>query len=63
MRRAGWFQLVALSAVLSEKDASSLGGWLNIYVLRNPSREKSITLECRTGTATYAVSYGPTYEW
>lgn len=62
MRRAGWFQLVALSAVLSEKDASSLGGWLNTYVLRNPSREKSITLECRTGTATYAVSYGPTYE-
>jgi helicase len=42
MRRAGWRQLVGLSAVLSEQDAKDLADWLGVKLLRNPNREKAL---------------------
>lgn len=62
MRRAGWAQLVGLSAVMSEPDATSLAAWLEIGLVRNPKREKSLRIECRTPSATYSVSAGPGFE-
>ncbi|CAN7152433.1 DEAD/DEAH box helicase [Rhizobium leguminosarum] len=62
MRKAGWHQFVALSAVLSERDARSLADWLSLILVRNPSREKSIRLECRLPDVTHSISYGPTHD-
>ncbi|NKL92186.1 DEAD/DEAH box helicase [Rhizobium leguminosarum bv. viciae] len=62
MRRAGWHQFVALSAVLSENDADSLATWLNLTLVRNPQREKSIRLECRLADQVHYVTFGPRHE-
>ncbi|ESX48510.1 DEAD/DEAH box helicase [Mesorhizobium sp. LSHC416B00] len=62
MRRAGWRQFVGLSAVLSPGDGQALANWLGIRLLRNPNREKVLTLECRTSSATLSVSSGPGFE-
>lgn len=62
MRQAGWYQFVALSAVLSENDAGSLAGWLNLKLVRNPTREKSIRLECRLADQLHHISFGPHHE-
>jgi len=59
LKQAGWKQFVALSAVLSEKDAASLAEWLAIAVVRNPTREKSLRIECRTPTGTLRVVAAP----
>ena len=59
MRRAKWQQLVCLSAVLSEGDATSLSDWLDVQLVRNPSREKSLIIECRAPTEVHSVSAGP----
>ena len=47
LKRAGWRQLVALSAVLSARDVRALGDWLGVTPLRNPKREKALRIECR----------------
>lgn len=62
MRRAGWRQFVGLSAVLSPGDAQALASWLGIGLIRNPNREKALTIECRTPSATLSVSAGPGFE-
>ncbi|MBD9627552.1 DEAD/DEAH box helicase [Ensifer sp. ENS06] len=62
LRQAGWYQFVALSAVLSEKDANSLASWLDLKLVRNPQREKSIRLECRLVDQVHHVSFGPRHE-
>lgn len=46
LRRTGWRQLVCLSAVMSPRDADSLASWLGISVVRNPVREKGLTIRC-----------------
>jgi helicase len=53
LKRAGWRQFVGLSAVLSERDAYALAGWLGVGCLRNPKREKNLRVECRTDHANY----------
>ena len=62
MRQAGWYQFVALSAVLSKKDADSLADWLNVKLVRNVKREKSIRLECRMAEQVHHVTFGPHHE-
>lgn len=62
MRKAGWYQFVALSAVLSENDANSLASWLSLKLVRNPQREKSIRLECRLTDHLHHISFGPRHE-
>ncbi len=62
MRRAHWGQFVGLSAVLGEKDSVALAEWLGVRLVRNPAREKALTIECRTPTTTYSVSAGPGFE-
>jgi ATP-dependent DNA helicase len=47
LKRAGWYQLVGLSAVLSANDVTDLSDWLDVSVLRNPKREKALRIECR----------------
>jgi helicase len=59
MKRAGWRQFVGLSAVLGQNDANSLSNWLNLRLVRNPSREKSLKIECRTPDAVHQVTYAP----
>ena len=62
MRRAGWHQFVGLSAVLSANDAQALSEWLNVAMVRNPTREKSLRIECRSGTNVHSISSGPGFE-
>jgi helicase len=62
MRRAGWRQFVGLSAVLSDDDARALSDWLRIELVRNPTREKALIIECRSSAGTYSISAGPGYE-
>jgi len=62
MRRACWGQFVGLSAVLGERDSMALADWLGVRLIRNPSREKALTIECRTASRTYSVSVGPGFE-
>lgn len=59
IKRSGWRQLVGLSAVLSERDSQSLAEWLNLRVLRNPTREKSIYIECRFPNRILSVEATP----
>ena len=59
MRRSGWHQLVGLSAVLSEQDAKSLSGWLGLRLIRNPTREKALRIECRSPTEVHQISVAP----
>jgi helicase len=47
LKRAGWRQLIALSAVLSPRDVVELSEWLGVSPLRNPRREKTLRIECR----------------
>lgn len=62
MRRAGWNQFVGLSAVLGQSDAQSLSDWLGVSLVRNPTREKHLRIECRTTSQVYSVSSGPGFE-
>ncbi len=59
MRRSGWRQLVCLSAVLSEKDGLSLASWLDLRLIRNPTREKALRLECRSNTSVHTIAVAP----
>src|SRR6266446_1045058 len=59
MRRSGWRQLVCLSAVLSEKDRLSLASWLDLRLIRNPTREKALRLECRSNTSVHTIAVAP----
>ncbi|MCJ2037073.1 DEAD/DEAH box helicase [Methylobacterium sp. J-068] len=59
MRRSGWRQMVGLSAVLHEKDAQSLANWLGVALVRNPTREKALKLECRAPDSTYQITVAP----
>ncbi len=62
LKKAGWYQFLALSAVMSSKDAADIADWLNLKLVRNPQREKTINVECRLPDVTYSVSYGPHHE-
>jgi helicase len=55
LRRAKWHQLICLSAVLSPRDAEELGEWLDVRVIRNPLREKTLRIECRHPSGTLEV--------
>lgn len=46
LKRAGWGQLVALSAVLSVRDASELADWLGVSLVIQTRREKHLRYEC-----------------
>ena len=46
LKRAGWGQLVALSAVLSVRDASELADWLGVSLVIQANREKHLKYEC-----------------
>ncbi|EKN4036974.1 DEAD/DEAH box helicase [Yersinia enterocolitica] len=46
VKRAGWAQLVGLSAVLEHNDARKLSEWLNINLIYTASREKHLQYEC-----------------
>ncbi len=59
MRRSGWRQLVGLSAVLSEKDADSLANWLELKLVRNPTREKALRIECRGPKTVHTIAVAP----
>jgi helicase len=54
LRRAGWGQLVGLSAVLDPLDASALADWLDVALIRSSIREKHLLYECRTISTVYA---------
>ncbi|MEG6043660.1 DEAD/DEAH box helicase [Enterobacter ludwigii] len=55
IKRAGWAQLIALSAVLDKNDAQKLADWLDVKFVYTTSREKHLIYECRSLT-------GDTYE-
>lgn len=59
MRRAGWKQLVGLSAVISEQDTQELADWLGLIPVRNSTREKSLRLQCRAVGAIDELIVGP----
>lgn len=59
LHRSGWRQFVGLSAVLSQNDSQSLADWLGLRLVRNPLREKSLTIECRTPANILEVSSSP----
>ncbi|MGC0989991.1 DEAD/DEAH box helicase [Pantoea agglomerans] len=46
IKRAGWAQLVGLSAVLDQRDARKLSDWLEIKLIYTSAREKHLTYEC-----------------
>ncbi|ALN57335.1 ATP-dependent DNA helicase [Lysobacter enzymogenes] len=46
LRRAGWGQLVALSAVLTNRDAADLADWLGVALVIQARREKHLVYEC-----------------
>jgi helicase len=46
MRNSGWGQLVALSAVLTARDASELADWLGVQLILQRVREKHLKYEC-----------------
>ncbi|MCW1994384.1 UNVERIFIED_ORG: helicase [Bradyrhizobium japonicum] len=62
MRRAGWQQFVGLSAVLSDDDATNLASWLNVRSIRNPTREKSLRIQCRSTGSTIEIAVAPLRE-
>ena len=59
MKRAGWSHFVALSAVLAKSDAESLADWLGLRLVRNPTREKALRIQCRMPSGTLEVVAGP----
>lgn len=59
LKRSHWAQFVALSAVLSDADSLSLAEWLELTLVRNPSREKTLTIECRTPAQSISVTSAP----
>ncbi|MCC8949206.1 DEAD/DEAH box helicase [Bradyrhizobium sp. Arg62] len=59
MRRSGWRQLVGLSAVMSEKDAESFASWLQLKLVRNPTREKALRIECRAPDNVHSIAVAP----
>lgn len=46
LKRAGWNQLIGLSAVLDPVDARKLSEWLDIGLIYTTSREKHLKYEC-----------------
>jgi len=46
IKRAGWAQLVGLSAVLDNRDAVKLSEWLEIDLIYTSSREKHLKYQC-----------------
>lgn len=59
MRRAGWNQFVGLSAVLSDGDANSIAGWLDLTLVRCPTREKSLRISCLSGSGDVTITASP----
>lgn len=62
LRKAGWAQLIALSAVLERKDAQELAEWLGAALVFSPSREKHIVYELRAKGRLYTVNTGKDQE-
>ena len=46
IKRAGWAQLVGLSAVLEHRDALKLSQWLEIELIYTSAREKHLRYQC-----------------
>ena len=59
LKRSRWHQFVGLSAVLSDADSTALSNWLGLRLVRNPNREKRLTIECRTAHRTVSVTSAP----
>ncbi|WEJ77714.1 DEAD/DEAH box helicase [Paracoccus versutus] len=59
IKKSGWRQFIGLSAVLSDGDATSLSDWLELRLVRNPNREKKLTIECRSPERLITVSSSP----
>ncbi|AEG50075.1 DEAD/DEAH box helicase domain protein [Sphingobium chlorophenolicum L-1] len=59
LKRSRWGQFIGLSAVLSESDAVALADWLELKLVRNPTREKTLTIECRAPDKTVCVTSAP----
>lgn len=58
LRRAGWGQLVGLSAVLDSVDATALAEWMGIALVRSAVREKHLIYECRTSQSVHTFDTG-----
>jgi helicase len=56
LRNAGWGQLIGLSAVISNKDASEFADWLGVGLVLMSKREKHLRYECWTGSGMSVVS-------
>lgn len=59
LKKARWSQFVGLSAVLSDRDATSLAEWLNLKLVRNPTREKTLRIQCRAPSTVNEVVAAP----
>ncbi|HEM6615387.1 TPA: DEAD/DEAH box helicase [Yersinia enterocolitica] len=55
LKNSGWSQLVALSAVLREKDAIDLANWLDVKLIFESDREKHLTYEYWTKEGIHSV--------
>lgn len=62
LKRSGWGQLIGLSAVLSEADAKTIADWLELTLVRNPNREKRLTIECRSPERIVSVTSAPNFD-
>lgn len=62
LKRSGWRQFVGLSAVLSDGDAKSLSDWLGLSLVRNPGREKALSLECHSPERVLTLNSAPGIE-
>lgn len=62
LKRAGWYQFVGLSAVLAPKDASAIADWLQVQLIRNPSREKTLVIQCIAPNGGFKISSGAGFE-
>ena len=58
LRRAGWGQLIGLSAVLDPIDAAALADWLGVALVKSLTREKHLIYECRTQTTVHTFDTG-----
>jgi helicase len=58
LRRAGWGQLIGLSAVLDPVDASALANWLDVALVTSAVREKHLIYECRSASFVYTFDTG-----
>lgn len=59
LKRSRWGQFIGLSAVLSNSDAKALADWLGLKLVHNSTREKTLTIECRTPDETVNVTAAP----